>query len=347
MRKCRILLLATTIAFASAAMGADSIWPLGPEADLQFETSAFMKSTEYSSPDSLSSDADSSGAYGPFNRPFDLGKSKEWYIESQRFAFDAIGAGLAWSRKDLIDRGLTILDWGFKHENADGSFSCPDTFHSTAFFIEAVARTALLLKASKFREDYGSWIADVTPKLLSSARWMANPKIAIPGMQGDAIYVHRYYLNAAALGFVGVLAKDSALIKQSQIYIREGISKQNSQGFNPEKNGYDTSYHSVGLVFALRYYSIVADSNMRHELGPMISHGLHWLKGRVRDDGSVDQAGNTRTGNGQEIGRDKKPKTMSYASAARSFAYWSQVTGDQSYSKVALKLYEYDQKRSH
>jgi hypothetical protein len=86
---------------------------------------------------------------------------------------------------------------------------------------------------------------------------------------------------------------------------------------------------------------------MRHELGPMISHGLHWLKGRVRDDGSVDQAGNTRTGNGQEIGRDKKPKTMSYASAARSFAYWSQVTGDQSYSKVALKLYEYDQKRSH
>lgn len=319
----------------------------GPRGDLKFETSEFIKSTADSHPDSLSEDAAKSGAYGPFNRAFDNGKSKEWYIESQRFAFDVIGAGLAWKRRDLIDKGLHILDWGFSHQSADGSFKCPDEFHSTAFFIEAAARTALLLQASEFANDYKRWIKDVTPKILAAARWMASPSIFSDGSRGDSIYTHRYYLNADALAFAGTLGNDPSLIDLSKKLVREGISKQNPAGFNPEKDGFDTSYHAVGLVFAIRYYVIAADSETRAKMKPMISKGLEWLRSRIQPDGSIDQTGNTRTGNGQEIGRDKKPKTMSYGSASRAFADWSQVTDNPSYQKIGYELYEYGKAHPH
>ena len=326
---------------------AKNVWPAGPIADLQFESSVFMKSTADASPDKLSSDSSSSGAYGPYNKDFDLAKSKTWYIESQRFAFDVIGGGLVWKRTDLIDRGLHILDWGFQHQNPDGSFSCPDAFHSSAFFIEASARAALLLRASEYNDHYSVWIAHATPKILSAARWMARPDIFAKGISGDEIYTHRYYLNADALGFAGLLGNDPSLVEISKKLVAEAIGKQDSKGFNPEKGGFDTSYNSVGLVFALRYYSIVADQELRKNLDSMISQSLIWLKFKIKKDGSVDQNGNTRTGNGQEVGRDKKIKTMSYGSAARAFAYWSQIKNIPEYQDIALKLYEYGKKHPH
>ena len=300
-----------------------------------------MAQTAYSHPETLANDAAPSGAYGPYNRDFDDGKSVQWYIENQRFGFDAIGAGLALGRKDLIDRGLHIFDWGLAHQDPDGSFHCPDRFHSTAFFLEAVARTALLLQVSPFRGDYKQWVEGAKPKLLAGARWMISPDQERKGLQGDAPYAHRYYLNADAVGFVGLLVDDPALIERSETYVRTGLSKQASEGFNPEKGGWDTSYQAVGLVFALRYYGILADEELRKEMAPMISKGLKWLGGRVREDGSFDQTGNTRTGNGQEIGRDKKAKTMSWGSASRAFAYWAQATGDPAGEAVALKIFQF------
>ena len=337
------LTFSTRLLFAAAA----SPWPSGPLGDLKFETSEFMKTDLYSHPSTLSNDASTSGAYGPFNKAFEKGESKEWYIESQRFAFDTIGAGLAWQKKEFIDKGLHILDWGFSHQNADGSFSCPDTYHSTAFFVEAAARTALLLQASPFKKDYQTWIEKVKPKLLAAGRWMADPKNEIPGMKGDQIYTHRFYENAAALGFVGVLADAPNLVDASKKLVRDGIARQNPAGFNPEKGGHDTSYHAVGLLFALRYYSIVADNNLRKELSPMLIRGLEWLRGRIKADGSVDQTGNTRTGSDQEIGRDKKPKTMSYGSAAEAFGYWGQIQSNADLEKIADSLYQFGHAHPH
>jgi hypothetical protein len=205
-----------------------------------------------------------------------------------------------------------------------------------AFFLEAAARTALLLQASEFGHDYRQWIDSVKPKLLSAAWWMVKNETR--GMKGDARYTHRYYLNADAIGFVGLLNHDQDLIENSKKLIREGIAKQSPEGFNPEKEGHDTSDHAVGLLFALRYYTILADEHTRKEMEPMIVKGLQWLNGRIHEDGSVDQTGNTRTGLGQEVGRDNKLKTMGYGSAARALDYWSQITGDQSFEEVAWTL---------
>jgi hypothetical protein len=338
--------------FFAAALTAFSIcfaysedWPSGAAGDLAFETSSFMKESAYRKPDRASSDFSDSGAYGTVNRAWDKSHSGQWFIEEQRYGFDAVGAGLAWGRKDIIERGLKIFDWGFAQQQADGSFHCPDAFHSTSFFIEATARTALLLQASPYAKDFAPWVALVKPKLLAAAQWMTRPDVEVKGRKSNNPYTHRRYLVAAAFGFTGVLTNDAAMIDKSKEYAREGISLQDPAGFNPEKKGYDSSYHGVGLSFAIRYYTIVADAEMRHELEPMINKGLAWLGTRIKPDGSVDSTGNTRTGLGQEVGRNLKTKTMSYGSAYRAYAEWGMITGDKALEETAEKLASYDRSK--
>ena len=73
-----------------------------------------------------------------------------WYIEEQRYGTDAILGGIAQQNTTAIARGLKILRWGFEQQQSDGSFNCPDAFHSTSFFVEAAAHACLLLKASPY-----------------------------------------------------------------------------------------------------------------------------------------------------------------------------------------------------
>ena len=170
---------------------------------------------------------------------------------------------------------------------------------------------------------------------------MLKPENFEHGINGDRIYTHRYYLNADAFAFAGLLSGDAALLEAAKNLVLEAISQQNTSGYNPEMGGHDTSYQAVGLVFAMRYYSIAASPELRQVLRPALMNGLAWLKSRVRENGSFDEAGNTRTGHGQEIGRDKKAKTMNYGAAARAFAYWSQVTKNLAFARVGAKVYSF------
>ena len=129
------------------------------------------------------------------------------------------------------------------------------------------------------------------------------------------------------------------MVKRSRAYVRDGIAHQMPDGANPEKSGTDTSYHVVGLLFAMNYYTLVANDEMRAQLAPMITHGLDWISARIRPDGTVDQTGNTRTGFGQERGPQGNLKTMSYGSAYRAFFYWATITHNPAQAQTASLLY--------
>ncbi len=168
---------------------------------------------------------------------------------------------------------------------------------------------------------------------------MIDPRNETPGRAHDAPYTHRSYLDAAAIGEAGVLTHEDALVKRSRAYIRDGIAQQRPDGANPEKGGTDTSYHVVGLLFAMNYYTLVANDDMRAQLGPAINRGLDWMSKRIRPDGTVDQSGNTRTGFGQERGPQGNLKTMSYGSAYRAYFYWAMITQDSAKARTAALLY--------
>lgn len=330
-----VLLLAFAAPLAAEDLPA---WTAGAKGDLAFQTSAFLRETAYRNPDRVATDGAPSGAYSPMNRRYDATGRGRWLIEEQRYAFDAIVAGISYGRQDLVDRGRTIFDWGFRQERADGSFDCPDRYHSASFFVEAAAHAALILRASRLGPANEEWIRSIEPKLAAAARWMADPKNEGPGRTHDRPYTHRFYLDADALGETGVLVGDPALVARSWTYVEEGLARQDPSGFNPEKGGWDTSYHSVGLLFALYYATLVADDARREKIAPMIRSGLAWLKARVGKDGVVDQTGNTRTGFGQERGPNGTLKTMSYGSAYRAAYDWAMMTRDPSWADAARLL---------
>ena len=322
------------------------VWPAqgSIQEDMAFESSAFMADTAYRKPESLALDIAADGAESPVNMEWDSIHQGKWYIEEQRYGADAIVAGVVKNNAVAMDRGIKILQWGFSQQQPDGSFSCPDTFHSASFFIEAAAHACLILEASSYARRYRSVIDSMKPRLLQEARWMCRPDVEKAGRLDDTPYTHRRYLDGCALGETGVLCGDQSLIEKSWSYVQDGIKIQAPDGHNPEKGGYDCSYHAVGLTFAGRYYAIVANPEQRHQLLPMLQKGVAWLATRVLPDGTLNPAGNTRTGLGQETGRNGTLKGLNYGSAYRVFYRWSMISGDGAYAKLAKRVFDGEQK---
>jgi hypothetical protein len=307
--------------------------------DMRFETSAFMQDTAYRHPEKIAADSAPSGAESIINIQWDQTHSGKWYIEQQRYGSDAVCGGIAKGDTAAIERGLRILRWGFEQQQPDGSFNCPDAFHSTSFFVEAAAHACLLVNASPYASKYASEVEWMNPRILKAALWMTQPAVEGPGKAHNAPYAHRRYLVAAALGEAGVLCRNQSLIEQSKSYIREGISLQDPSGYNPEKGGFDTSYHAVGLYYAERYYGIVADSETQEQLRSMLKKGYAWLQSRILPDGTIDVSGNTRTGAGQERGRTGALKTVNYGYTYRGFYRWYLISGDPTYEQSAQNVF--------
>jgi hypothetical protein len=306
--------------------------------DLKFETSSFMKSSSYRRADRVAADTSPDGAISRVNIQWEQAHAGSWYIEEQRYGADAVCAGIAQHDTAAIERGLKGLQWGFKQQQPDGSFDCPDAFHSTSFFVEAAARACLLLGASDYASQYASQTDEMKPRVLKAALWMIQPAIEEQGKRRNTPYTHRRYLVAAALGEAGVLSGNQTLVDHSKSYIRDGIALQQPDGVNPEKGGYDCSYEAAGLYYAECYYDLVADQEMKTALRPMLEKGFTWLRSRVQPDGTMDVSGNTRVGGGQEQGRNAVPKKINYGIIYRGFYHWSLISDDSNYADVAEKV---------
>ena len=167
---------------------------------------------------------------------------------------------------------------------------------------------------------------------------MTEPSVEALGRKHNVPYTHRRYLVAAALGEAGVLCSSPSLIEKSKEYIREGISLQDPSGFNPEKGGYDCNYQAVGIVFAERYFDLVADDPLKQPLQGMLQKANTWLANQVRADGTLDTTGNTRVGSGQELSRNGIPKKVSYSQVYQAFYGWSLISGDSAFEHLAEEV---------
>lgn len=315
----------------------------GIQGELEFESSHFIKNTTNRNSKAVALDMSDSGAYGPLNKAWDKSKTGNWYIEDQKVAADAIIIGIVQKDTDAIDRGIKIISWGFQQQQADGSFNHRANFHSTAFFVEAVARSIMLIEVSEFSKKYKNVTDSFKAKLLLSAKWMMKPEIEKVGIELDSPYTHRYYLNACAFGLTGLLMSEPTFIAKAESYIKKVISLQDVTGFNPEKNGSDTGYQALGLIFSARYRSLVANDETRLQLKVMGERATKWLVSKVKADGNIDESLNTRTGAAGENGYDGKKKTTPYFNIVKGISYWGQVLSNDIYIKSAEKVFSFYQ----
>ena len=80
---------------------------------------------------------------------------------------------------------------------------------------------------------------------------------------------------------------------------------------------------------------------MRAELEPTLRKGFRWLLGRVKEDGSIDPTGNTRTGPDGEPSRDGKPKGLDHLSTGAAIAHWAKLGGGAALEETALRVFEW------
>ena len=327
----------------------------GVAGEYAFETGAFMKQVAHAGRQSPPRDwRTQSGAMG-VNARWETNKAMPWFIEDQRFGGEYVAAGLAFGNPDEVRWGLKVLEWGFAHMDADGMFNHHDCYHSASFFVESTACALLLIEASPWRAEFADQVNALKPKLLTAARWMVRPDVyalvwsgekprpsKLPGCPPELPYAHRRYLDAAAIGEAGVLCRDRELIVKSVAFVRSGIAFQRPDGVNPEKGGYDCHYQALGLGYACSYYQLVADDSLRAEMKPMLDKGFAWLLTRIKDDGSVDVVGNTRTGLGQETTRSGKSKGVDYRHFVRSLLHWAQLTQNSVLESKARRIFEAD-----
>ncbi len=281
------------------------------------------------------------GAYAA-NLDFEEGRSEKWYIEEQRYGAEAVEAGVDADDPASIEEAFMAFDWGFSRQSSDGGFrGTSDAFHSTSFFVEAVARSLLLLKQTGDARYQGR-IEAYLPKLHAAALWMTTPRVAEKGRERNRPYTHRCWLVAAALGMTAELTGDRLLAEEAARSAEDGLSLQASQGYNPEKGGYDVNYNAVGLYFAEHYYTTLdcaSQAPLKERIRRMLVRSLRWEATKVKLSGDIDTEGSTRVEH--EINRTGKLKTAGYGPISRAFAFGAPITGDQGFHVLADRIAAY------
>ncbi|MFN8420160.1 MAG: sulfotransferase [Anaerolineae bacterium] len=271
------------------------------------------------------------------NAQWEQGQTDRWYIELQRRCALLITTGLLHGTHTLIERGWRALTWGFRQQDTDGSFptSAGAPLHTSSFFIEAAARSLLLLQEANSQQDHAR-IVEYSARIHASARWLTRPEVAEAGRQANMPFTHRRWLMAAALGQAARLTKDAELAQHAASYAHDGLRLQTSEGVNPELSGYDVRYQYIGVFFATVYALTCADPLLRAQVSAMITRALDWLATKLQADGTLGIAGSTRVG--IERNREGAIKTVEDVQLVETLALAARLTGDLGYRRLAARI---------
>jgi hypothetical protein len=127
--------------------------------------------------------------------------------------------------------GWKQLDWGLAQQKSDGGFDSKDPFHSTSFFVEALARACLI--------DPDGASANRIDGLRQSANWLMSADATKKGIPNNQPYTHRRYILAAGFGQSAIVTQNNEFKLMAQHWAENGLDLQRDDGTNPEKGGYD------------------------------------------------------------------------------------------------------------
>ena len=271
------------------------------------------------------------------NQEWEKSGGEKWFVELQREGGRWVEAGVAHRNREAIEWGLKQLQWGFARMQPDGSFACDDAFHSSSFLIESASHSVRLVESSSYAEELKPQVDALKPPLLKCAMWMissANFRAA----ENQRIYTHRRFLLGSGLMQCGIIHNHAELKRVAQYFIEDGIRLQRADGAFPEKEGHDSSYHAVAMIYLQRLLLAAPDEVRKPAWNAAADRGMKWLLGRIDQNGHVSVAGNTRTGSGQEVGRTGAIKMVNLPEVATALLYHSFLQGDSTAGDLARKV---------
>jgi hypothetical protein len=205
-------------------------------------------------------------------------------------------------KAELLDKGLKAFEWGFDHAGEDGSFpnerggatKKQNSLHPKSAFIEAAARSALLLQQVDLEPSFRDRLTALLPRLNKSARWMAGSR-DLEKFFKRSRSANQLLFIAAALQEAGAATKDTTLTERARSLVEQILSQQGQDGTFPEKGGFDSNYHTVSLELLGRYASTLPPSPWRDTVMAALRKGIDRFTQIVDETGTIDASANTRT----------------------------------------------------
>lgn len=238
--------------------------------------------------------------------------SQSWQVEWQRMGFRDVIGGVFHNDASEVETGLKIFGFAFHREASNGSFpGSTGPFHGTAMFLAEAAPALIVLKYSAMSNEFAKRVTSQSHAIRRAARYVYFHGRHIEKIDGGS--TDRFFEAALAFEASGLLSQDKKLQRWSKQYARGGIRRGRPNGRLPEWGGHDVYYQALGMVDACRYLLMMHRGPVHSSLYNVLVKGERWEAGRVGPDGTVNDAGDTRS---------KHPFPYSVVS---SFARWSAI----------------------
>jgi hypothetical protein len=275
-------------------------------------------------------------------------------VGAQRAIMDEIVNGTVHADANRIDAHWPVFAASLAHERADGSFeyASNEAFDgqpgADAFWLGYSAQALLLLQSSRLGPQYASRIAAIRPQLAATAQWLAQPAQMAYLLHFDGGVTprnptvsgaNRLINDAKALILAAKLTGAPGAQEAGEQLLDRALASQSSQGWFPEHDGPDTSYNAVSAMQLAWIALFVNDPR----LAPAIARSMDWEMGRIDSSGRIDDAGNTRTGNGHLMANGK-PYPINYSDVTKALVLSSIVTNDPRMMNDAVLVSDYARK---
>ncbi|MEM9644455.1 MAG: hypothetical protein AAF989_05640 [Planctomycetota bacterium] len=258
-----------------------------------------------------------------------------------RLAFHAI------AKEDprVLSDFVRALEYSLDHQLPSGAFELviPDSLRTArrptkadlasglAFFLASAGtglhalETSDWAMASKAIAAQRDRLAATKPALTRSLnRLLANKAVLA---EYDSVAPNRLLFDAVAFHTLGTLLDNQNALSASREFVNKAFRLVDAEGYFIEKGGYDSSYNGVATALALRLQ--LMNALPPHSQVP--AKAIAWQVTRIRDDGMILTAGNTRV---NEVGGESflgRKKDVDVAHTVEALLFHS-VAADRSES---------------
>lgn len=270
-----------------------------------------------------------------------LGQNKSGFKEagSQRSAMESLILGAAFKQEEWMQQGFKVIEATFAHQRPGGNFGKGegDGVTSVAYWIAEVSRALLVLEESKQYKEERAKAKGYYSEIKRSLRYLSRN---IEKLTADTHSTSRLLACANAFAFGSKLTKDPSFFPQAERLLNLALSQYDPKtGVFAENGGHDSSYQAVSLT-KLSQFHLHFPNYQSERIQSALHKGIAWQIGRVREDGTIAVTGNTRTGLGQELGANGKPKQVIYKDVLLATLYHNLLYKDRGSAEAANRIYE-------
>ena len=260
--------------------------------------------------------------------------------ELQRGAMQLMLRSIAAENRKGLEAGWKAIDATFAHQTELGHFARDGGPvggpSAVAFWLCELDQAVLVLRESRFAAEYKDRIDRLLPKIHKAARWLAQEKYRERLKSEDAETPNRLLFDGLAYGLSGLLADDKELRSIGREFVDLAMRKyRESDGIFLEKGGHDSSYQAVAALKLQVWITYFPDK----KLEAAAEKAVEWELGRVKPNGEVDVAENTRTGLNQEKWQGNY-KDVNLSEVTFCLLYDYARTGNQEALSAAKRIIE-------